>query len=219
MFPKIIVVTGVDGSGKTTQAKLLSEHFKSKGYKCVKTDQFSSGRLLSILIKILGDRLEDIERGTSNKAEICGDNNQDSKAKKLLRTLAITRIILTGLSHTWIRVVQNLSIDYIIFDRYYYDVIIKLIWMYELPRDKLDILTKIIPQPDLVLFLEVDSDTALQRETDDDLTRRQMTLKNKKYTEYFSDKVGDRKFVEINANKDIKEVRQNLLEAIYEANK
>ncbi len=45
-----LVLEGIDGSGKTTHARMLYEYFKGKGKKCVLTDEPTSGTI-GIIIK------------------------------------------------------------------------------------------------------------------------------------------------------------------------
>ena len=144
---KLIVIDGLDGSGKATQSKLLAERLNGMGYKArtISFPDYESDS--SALVKMyLGGKL--------------GDSPDDVNAYAASSFYAVDRV--ASYINTWGR--DCTEYDYIIADRYTTSNIIHQ--MAKLPADERDSYIEwlfdyeynrlAIPAPDMVIFLEVD---------------------------------------------------------------
>ena len=187
MFPKIIVITGVDGSGKTTQAQLLVNYFRQKGISVGFTQQFDSETALGkSILKKMGHNLIKLERSVSN--ESCFNSNNlkhGSLLKSVLKFFAEIRIILMGLYHTWVKILKNRKKAILIFDRYFYDDLNKTKWMYNLSNRIEKLAIKFVPKPAFLFYLDVPVEIAWDRERDGDTTLKQHIKKKEIYDEWF----------------------------------
>ena len=144
---KLIVIDGLDGSGKATQSKLLAERLGELGYKArtVSFPDYESDS--SALVRMyLGGRL--------------GSSPDDVNAYAASSFYAVDRV--ASYLNTWGR--DYASYDYIIADRYTTSNIIHQMakvpeseresyieWLFDYEYNRLA-----LPAPDLVLFLDVD---------------------------------------------------------------
>ena len=214
MFPKIIVITGVDGSGKTTQAQLLVNYFRQKGISVGFAQQFDSETVVGkLILKKMGHNLIKLERSVSNEPYFNPNNlKHGSTLKTLLKILAKIRIILTGLYHMWVKILKNRKISILIFDRYFYDDLNKAKWMYNISNriEKLAII--FVPKPAFVFYLVVPVEIAWKREREGDTTLEQHIKKREIYDEWFDNISKKHKnFYKIYTDK---EVYQNHIEII-----
>ena len=214
MFPKVIVITGVDGSGKTTQAQLLLNYFQQKGISVGFTQQFDSETVLGILIlKKIGHNLIKLERSVSDESYFNSDNLKGgSPLKIVLKILAEIRIILMGLYHTWVKILKNRKMSLLIFDRYFYDDVNKAKWMYNLSKRIEKLAIKFVPKPAFLFYLDVPVEIAWNREIDSSTTLEQHIKKKEIYDRWFSNMCENHKnFYKICTDK---EVGQNHVEII-----
>jgi thymidylate kinase len=214
MFPKIIVITGVDGSGKTTQAQLLVNYFGQKGISVGFAQQFDSETVFGkLILKKAGHSLIKLERSVSDESYFNSDNLKGgSSPKTLLKILAKIRIILTGLYHTWVKIFKNRKMAILIFDRYFYDDLNKAKWMYNISKRIEKLAIKFVPKPAFVFYLDVPVEIAWNREIDSSTTLEQHIKKNEIYDEWFSNMCENHKnFYKICTDK---EVWQNHVEII-----
>ena len=143
----LIVIDGLDGSGKATQSKRLCEHLCSLGYKA-KTVSFPDYESdSSALVKMyLGGKL--------------GDSPDDVNAYAASSFYAVDRV--ASYLNTWGR--DYREYDFIIADRYTTSNIIHQMakvpveerqsyidWLFDYEYNRLE-----IPAPDMVIFLDVD---------------------------------------------------------------
>lgn len=144
---KLIVIDGLDGSGKATQSKLLAKRLNETGYKArtVSFPDYDSDS--SALVKMyLGGKL--------------GSSPDDVNAYAASSFYAVDRI--ASYINTWGR--DYASYDYIIADRYTTSNIIHQMakveeseresyinWLFDFEYNRLE-----LPAPDMVIFLDVD---------------------------------------------------------------
>jgi len=187
ILPKIIVITGVDGSGKSTQARLLANYLKQKGFSVSLVQQFASETDFGkIILEKLGSKLIKLERDVANKSLFNSDIPKHKPPIKMpLRFLAEIRIILTGLYHTWIKIWKNRKKSILVFDRYFYDDILKIKWMYGL-RDQIERkFIKVVPKPTILFYLDIPAENAWKREKDGNTTLEQHITKKQIYDKWF----------------------------------
>ena len=144
---RLIVIDGLDGSGKATQSKLLAERLTKMGYKArtISFPDYDSDS--SALVKMyLGGQL--------------GDSPDDVNAYAASSFYAVDRV--ASYINTWSK--DYAEYDFIIADRYTTSNIIHQMakvdeserdsyieWLFDYEYNRLA-----IPSPDLVIFLEVD---------------------------------------------------------------
>lgn len=187
MFPKVIVMTGIDGSGKTTQAQLLVNYFRQKGISVGFTQQFNSETVFGkLILKKVGHGLIKLERSVSNESYFNSNNlKHGSLLKTALKFFAEIRIILMGLYHTWVKILKNRKMSLLIFDRYFYDDVNKAKWMYNLSNQIEKLAIIFVPKPAFVFYLDVPAEIARDREIDGDTTLEQHIKKKEIYDEWF----------------------------------
>ena len=187
MIPKIIVVTGVDGSGKTTQTQLLVNYFRQEKKSVGFAQQFNSETLFgkSVLKKIGGDLIK-LERRVSDEPHFNSNTlKRGSALKTILRFFAIIRIVVIGLYHTWVKIFKNRNESMLIFDRYFYDDLIKVRWMYNISSRLENIFAYFVPKPTFLFYLDIPADIAHDREIGGDTTLEQHKKKKEIYDEWF----------------------------------
>ena len=165
-----ICFAGLDGSGKSSQAKLLQEHLGSSGIKVIYTWSRWEPFLLKPLIKLFMGK-----RPTNAAASSSG--SLLSKKRKFLRNPIVLFMWLNLALFDYYWQVRNRVIKYIkstdivICDRYLFDFVIdqtvnmgnkeggiEYIFKY--------FLTTLFPLPDLLYILDVDPNTGQSRKQD-----------------------------------------------------
>jgi dTMP kinase len=144
----LIVFEGVDGSGTTTQARMLAEALKEKGFEVHQTQQPSSGPIGAMIRDILkGEVIEDLQHGY--------DKDGDKKVLALL--FAADRL------HHWhTEIVPHLKQKHIVIcDRY-----IQSSLAYQASENTYGWVLGLnahVGTSDITIFLDVDVDTAMSR--------------------------------------------------------
>nr|WP_316622698.1 thymidylate kinase [uncultured Ruminococcus sp.] len=144
---KLIVIDGLDGSGKATQTKLLAERLNENGYKArtISFPDYDSDS--SALVKMyLGGKL--------------GSSPDDVNAYAASSFYAVDRVV--SYINTWRADLDEY--DYIVADRYTTSNIIHQMaklkenerdsyieWLFDFEYNRLE-----LPAPDMVIFLDVD---------------------------------------------------------------
>ena len=181
-FPKIIVITGIDGSGKTTVSSLLKNELQKRNKNVKIVQQFAPIFIPKKILNRFGSTLISLERKVSdntNFAEV-----KENKKNPILRNVAILRIISFGFFHTLINIAFNVHADIIISDRYFFDTILKVNWIYNKIYDNM--FYPLIPKPDLVVFLDVPPEVGWRREVDGNTTLSQHISKKCVYDEFYN---------------------------------
>ena len=192
--PRFICITGMDGGGKTTQARWLAKALRGEGIRAKYV--WCRGRplvtlpLLMIGRRALGApsllRTSSVARSETEDMAQAESAYQDTKRRLLHRGIVgwlWSRLSLCErLVEAWLRIGQALLMRRtVVADRYVYDSLVDL----AAARDHADcsslynpkgLLAKLLPQPRPVFFIDVDEDTAMARKDDipsrEYLTRR-----------------------------------------------
>ncbi|MGC8949454.1 MAG: dTMP kinase [Infirmifilum sp.] len=157
---RIIVLMGIDGSGKTTQGELLYYTFRKRRYKVKIIYAGNTGiRLgykysfyLSLPIDIITHRLLKVHEKT-----LLSRYNSLLKIENLLLFLNYVLLVLPKI-YFYKRMSQI-----VIADRYVYDFILSRIALGASSRFLARILMGMTPKPDVLLLLDVSEDIAYRR--------------------------------------------------------
>jgi dTMP kinase len=142
--PLFIAFEGIDGSGKTTQIKLLSEHLKQEGIKVYTTFEPTDSPIGSIITNIFRQRIE------SDHKTIAGLFVADRLDHLLNKTNGILKKLQEGFT--------------VITDRYYLSS-----YAYQgahVPVDwviQANALSAELLRPDLNIFIDITPETGMQR--------------------------------------------------------
>jgi len=169
--PKIIVMTGIDGSGKTTQAKLLVDRLREEGVDV--TYEHSIGPNFRA-VRWLKDR---VAQRTLEKEDEMVDESNSGSPRRMLGLFFLWR----GIWQAWVNKLSHLGTDVVVLDRYLYDDLVRVMWKYEYPSRYIAPLARIVPSPSLVFCLETPAQVAWKRESDGQTTEEEHVRKKKCY--------------------------------------
>lgn len=148
---KLITLSGLDGSGKSTQLALLKKRLESKGKKVAvfHAIEFSLANRISRFLK----GSESFEPG-KEKAAISA-----SYSSMLLRKLFLCIDIFRF--HSFLKKLQKADIEYLLSDRYFYDTVVNIEYLGgAAPKWIFDH----IPTPDQALYLRITPEAILRRD-------------------------------------------------------
>lgn len=204
MKNRFIVVEGLDGSGKSTQIKMLKEYLKSKGEKVYMTAEPSEGRIGKTLREMLSEDIPTdmyFQAGMFLADRIDHCTNPENGIKKMLEE---------GYA--------------VISDRYYYST-----FAYQGTKSDMDYIMKInldcpaILRPDVCIFLDLNPEICKGR-IDTNRGKTEMYEKNievmKSIRKNFLDvltSLKDRENIKIiNAEGSIEDIQKAIREAVEE---
>ena len=170
--PRFIIISGIDGTGKTTLANWLVEFYKSKGYKC-KYIRIRYRHTLSYLIMRLLIFLG-WHKNFRNANGVCisrfevYDSTFAKKVWPFIEFISILPLII-------FKVMIPYLLGYrLVCDRYTIDTIVSVAletrnmhFTYSLLGA---LLLKMIPKKSVIIFLDADSSTVLERRPDIEYT-------------------------------------------------
>jgi thymidylate kinase len=169
---ELIALCGIDGTGKSTQALLLQKRLRISGRASkvlwCRWDPVLA-RPAVVLLDRLSRRAETETEITSSSGE-SGDRRRALKRRllssRLIRKLWTSLMVIDyGLQVAPRLMLARRTAEVVIVDRYRHDVLIDLSAGGELVSTPL-VLRWLLPEPDIIVILDVDAEIALSRKPD-----------------------------------------------------
>jgi thymidylate kinase len=216
--PKIIVLMGLDGSGKTTQAELLSRWLNSRDVPSRVVWMRGESYLTSPVLKI-GKALlrapKEAKRGEGIKAG--SEYEQYVASKELMfkntllraiwRTLTVFDLLISA-RRAFSKIPGGTRV--VLMDRYIYDTFIDIDSAFAAGGAEVDRLlgspmAKLFPRPEKVILLEIEPEEAMRRK--DDIPSTAYLTERSRLYEHVAWKVGSTK---IDGSLSVEEIQEKL---------
>jgi thymidylate kinase len=187
---KLITISGLDGSGKSTQIEMLKNCLKSQG----KTFWYFHAVNFSI----------------ANAYRRPASTEEKSVIKANWLQIQMRKFALLIDIFRFKRIMKKKKVDYIISDRYFYDSVVNINYLETRFPSRL-FAEKFIPKPDFAFYLNVDPETIMRRDRQPDQGIEYLRAKKK----LFEQRVNDWKMIEINGEKNKEEIFKNINHKIF----
>lgn len=169
----LICFTGIDGSGKTTQALSLNDYFKEQGLNATYVWSRREPYFLAIPMKFIKRYVLKERETIMGSAYLSIKKNRNGLlGNKVIRFLWIRFSLLEYLFLFYFKTfLPNRNNDVLICDRYLYDAIIDLALNCSIPVFKIDalcnnLISSLFPRPDRLYFIDVSAEMGVSRKKD-----------------------------------------------------
>lgn len=188
---KIISISGLDGSGKTTQVTILKDYLEQKGEKVLyfHAIQFSIATKINNLFK--NNKSEKTSKDKDSGNSVSQASWFSIQLRKIFLIIDILRF------KKLVKKIKNQSYTYLVTDRYFYDSIINIEYLTQKLYHKKDnvlldsdstknyqtclvikIIEKIIPHPNKAFFLSVSPEKIITRDRAPEQGLNYLKIKN-----------------------------------------
>ena len=161
--PMSVSFSGVDGAGKSTQIENLRTRLNEAGFRVLLITFWNDVARLKRIREVTGHTLFKGEKGVGTPEKPV--NRRDKNVQSWYMTPV--RFCLYFLDAIWLTVVVGKShgsgADVVIFDRYVYDELANLSLRNRVARAYVQVLLKLVPQPDISYLLDTDPNEARAR--------------------------------------------------------
>lgn len=205
-----VCILGIDGSGKTSVALELLRLLQAENINCAYIHHEFT--LLNLLPKILKINLQNCASYVSlsrNRLELNDDKNKLNIVNMIVACVFALGVVLNSLLGIIFEERAHRDKKVIIYDRYFYDHLIP--YYYLIPHWLKILCLRIIPQPDLILYLEVDPQIAKERKKEDDLN---FYILQQERISYFVNNYYLKKIYCIDANQQVNQVVDRIIKII-----
>jgi len=187
-----ICIEGVDGCGKTTQAKILVKNLRHRGFDAVYTTEPSAGKVGKLIRRFVLDRQRRVS--TALEALLFAADRVDHVGSEVKPLLKQGKIVVC--------------------DRYAYSSL-----AYQgaagLDLEWIDLINRFALKVDLALFVDVEPEVVVER-----LKRKKSvmeTVRNlRKVREVYLRLVQQQRLVALDGNRSVREVSESILETVLE---
>ena len=163
---RIIAITGIDGSGKTSTARNLQKTLADAGFRAQYEHQFNSvfARVFNTLRALLPTQ-KTKPSGASVQMECGSVSPSAQKTSHLKRAAAYAFLLFQALASNRARLSRH---NFLIYDRYFYDDFVRMCQRYSVSQRYLLMVEKLVPRPVLFVTLEGDARETYNRQVDID---------------------------------------------------
>lgn len=196
-----IAFEGIDGSGKSTQVKLLADELTQRGHKVYTTHEPTSGPIGKMIRDIFSHRMEGSQHTIA--ALFAADRLEHivNKTDGMLKKLAEGYTVIT---------------DRYYFSSYaYHSVHVDMDWVIEMNREAAKLL-----RPDLNIYIDISPEVSMERiQKNRDTVEMYETLENQKkvyamYEKAFEREKSFEKIIRVNGNQPVEAIAKEVLNVV-----